>query len=753
MKTICRLSVDRLALFLHKHLSRLFVHKTVLSLLLLVLITLITHWRWFLTYEYFGYGDTSFMLLFDETWREHFSFPYLWSTRRGGFGELDIILSSYPFFYLLFGGLVTSGLDARIVSKLLYLIPVPLVSIIGSYLLIKYIFKSNLAGIVGALVYSYNVSFLLYQWGGITLSAGYAMAPLVLFFLLKGLETRKRIFLLLTGMVGFIEAAYEFRYFYMVAWVMVFLILFHALFIKKISNIVRIIKHFIYFSIPFIIIFLLNLYWILPFYKTGSIASNFLFDRGLFGNQFMNWRQSVTFFYPFWTGGFPSAFHVQPIPFYFWLIPIFALMGLILNHKNKLVIFFAFVSILGIILTKQADHPFPDLYLWLYNNFPGFNAYRESSKFYMLTALGYSVLIAAFVSWLQTKKNKNKLLILGKYLTILLICSLFLWNSRVLITGSIGGLFSSINKPQEDEKLKNFLNADREYSRTLWVPRFGLWSFYSNNHPRYSLYNTSAWNESLKKSPEYRARSYDTAKIAPDLYWIIALLDQNFSDNLLDITNTKYVIVPAQYMGDLGDDAFFGTGLYDRPFIVKFLDRLPFIKKIDVVTKNMMVYENYNFKPLIYVTSVMDNVYESVPYEEINYQFINPTEYLVEIKNISSPMYLNFNNSYAKDWGLDLGSGHYLPSKDHLQTNMLFNAFYIHPAEITKNYDKKFYTKNADGSISLKLRLYYKSQDLVNIGTYISLAGLISLLAYLFIDFFKIKDLLLRQLKFKRKKQ
>jgi len=36
----------------------------------------------------------------------------------------------------------------------------------------------------------------------------------------------------------------------------------------------------------------------------------------------------------------------------------------------------------------------------LYDNLPGFNAFREASKFYVLIALGYAVGIASLVEWL-----------------------------------------------------------------------------------------------------------------------------------------------------------------------------------------------------------------------------------------------------------------------------------------------------------------------------------------------------------------
>lgn len=732
--------------------------KKYYPIIILVFIVLITHWRWIFINEYFSSGDSAYFTWFVETSRDLFRFPSIWSFLDvyivgARFGGLDVFLSSYPSLYFMYAGLAIFFQNTILASKIVFLIPIPIISVIGSFFLINYLLKNKMAGIIGSIVYSYNVHTLLLQTGTLQWAMAYALAPLIIYFFIKSIDNKKLSLSVLTGFIGFIAGSYDFRILYIVVWVMLFYIFYQILFKIKDKLYTQIVPILRYIFIPFAIIFLLNFFWILPFYFSNTLSHNPLFDRAIFGSHFFNFFQGLTLFHPYWTGGSPGVFTVQPIPFYFWLIPVFALMGLITNFKNKKILFFAFIAILGILLTKQEDYPFPHLYSWLYYHFPGFNAYREASKFYMLIALGYSVLIGAFVGWLWKNWREKKWQVYGKYLVTFLIAFIFLWNAKPLITGEVGRLFTPVNPPSDYRILKDFLNKDHQFSKTLWFPAYSKWSFFDNDHPRYSLYyNAYEWFLEFQKNPTYRVHTYPTTKIAHDLFWNLELLNQGFSDNFLDITNTKYIIVPPQYKDTPDDDMFLGTSINDRSFIINLFDGLAFIKRINIGTKDMVVYENFNFKPLIYITNVMDNVYKVIPYKAVNYQFINPTEYLIEIKNISKPIYLNFNNSYAKDWALDLGDKHYLSDKDHLQTDMKFNAFYINPTEITKNYDKKFYTINTDGSINLKLKLYYKPQDLVNIGSYVSLAALISVLTYLFINFFKVKDFTLKQLKFKRKR-
>lgn len=734
-------------------LKQFFNNPTYPSLLLLILLVCITHWRWIFLNEYFSSGDTAQFSWFVNTSRDMFTFPSIWSyfNAPGAGGSLNIILSAYPSLNFMYAGLATLFQNTIIASKLVFLIPIPIISVIGSYLLIQYLLKNKMAGIIGSIVYSYNVHTLLLQTGTIQWAMAYALAPLIIFFFIKSIDNIKLNLSVLTGLIGFIAGSYDFRILYIVTWVMLFYIIYQILFKIKDRIYTQIVPILQYIFIPFVIIFLLNFFWILPFYFSNTLSQ--ILDRAIFGSQFLNLSNALTIFHPFWTGGSPSVFIVQPIPFHFWLIPIVALMGLITNFKNKNILFFAFIAILGILLTKQEGYPFPHLYTWLYYHFPGFNVYREANKFFLLIALGYSVLIGAFGKSLMQIKIKNILFSYSRYFILALIIGIFIWNAKPLITGEIAKLFTPRTLPSDYRILADFLNNDHQFSTTLWVPHFSKWSFYDNDHPRWALYSASEWDVKFRKNPAYRAHIYNTAKITPDLYWVLGLLDQSFSDNLLDVASTKYIIVPAQYKGDYDDDMFLGTSINDRQFIINLLDNLAFIKKINIGTKNIAVYENFNFKPLIYITNMMDNVYKVISYKSVNYQYVNLTEYLIEIKNIGSPIYLNFNNSYAKDWVMDLGDRHYLSNKDHLQTNLQFNTFYINPIEITKNYDRKFYTKNTDGSINLKLKLYYKPQDLVNIGVYISLAALISVLTYLFIDLFKVKDFALKKLKFKRKRR
>lgn len=709
--------------------------------MILVLIALITHWRWIFMNEIFSSGDTSQFSWFINTCRDIYSSPSAWTldTSGSGFGRINFVLSMYPSLSLMYGSLCTFFQSTIIASKLVYLVPMAILSLIGSFMLISYLLKNKTAAIVGALVYGYNVPALVLQTGTAQWAVAYGFTPLILYLFIKSIDNKKLILSLIVGLVGFIAGSYDFRILYIVLWIMLFYVVYKVFSNIKNRNFKRIFSTLMFGIIPFVVMFLLNSFWIMPFYLSDTLFHNVAFDRALFGSHFFYLSHAVTLFHPYWTGESLKVFTVQQIPFYFWLIPNIAALGLIFNYRNKKVWFFAFIAALGILLAKQEDNPFPHLYLWLYNHFPGFNAYREASKFYMLVALGYSVLIGAFVKSLMQIKVSRNYFFYARYLILVVIASVFIWNAKPLFTGEIGRLFNTISLPADYKILAEILENDTQFSRTLWFPALSKWSYFDNLHPRYVIYyDAYAWYLEFKKNPKYKEHVYNTTKVAPDLPWNFEVLNQSFSDNFLDITSTKYIVIPPQYKDTPDDDMFLGTSINDRPFIINFFDNLNFIKRIDIGTKDMVAYENFNYKPLIYITEEMETVYKKVPYKVVDYKYINAAEYTIEIKNINKPLYLNFNNTYAKDWALELEGKHQLSDKDHLQTDMQFNVFYINPTDIIKNYSTESYTKNTDGSINFNLRLYYIPQDLVNIGTYISLATFIGVFIYLIVYILKI---------------
>lgn len=668
---------------------------------------------------------------------EWLHYPLIWNT-QGSLGSLSLTLSNW-FLLFAYGILGYLGFASNIADKILVMPPLLLGSSLSSYYLLKKVTNSPTGSFIGSMVFSFNTYSLILRTGNLTLSTAFAIVPLGLLLFVMALEGKKPILFILVGLIGAIVGSYEFRSLYLLIWILYLYLAYHLYFIEQKLNKNKIFIVALLAFIPLFIILFLNAYWILGLGSVGSITNNNLFNRGLFGNGFMNISEALTLFHPFWTASRPTAFIVQPIPIYIWVIPLFSILGLIINRDNKLIVFGGLISVLGIFLTKQVGEPFPSVYLWLYNHLPGFNAFREASKFYSLIALGYSILIASFVGWLCKNWNKTKWQAFGKYLVIIFIATIFLWNTKPLITGEIGTLFIPRHIPDDYIKVKDFVLNQPEYFRTLWVPLDSRWSIYTNNHPKlgHVILINSDWLNFVDKRE--RSVNYTEAQQMMEVF------KKEGASSLLDLSSVKYVFIPLE--DKVNDDDFFVNYGKDRNFYVDELDNLRYLKKIDIGTKEVAVYENTNFRPHLYATKEKESIYKNNPFQSIDFKFINPTEYRISLKNIAEPIYLNFSESYHPDWKLRVGDfnwidalkggDYFLSDKYHFQNDAGLNSFLINPKQIIREYPRAFYKLNSDGSLDLTLTLYFKSQSYVYIGFMISVVTLVLCLGYLIFVFFK----------------
>ena len=658
---------------------------TWLSLSMIILLGVITAWRILFINAYFGWGDARVFTRSNETWQSFFEPPNVW-TSLYDLGAVDLGLSQYPI-YAGYAALTRLGIDSRLVAKIIFFFPAAILPGLGSFLLIKHFTKRNLPAIMGSIVYSYNVNALLMLSTLLQISIAYALAPLVLFLFIKTLETKNFRIALATGLISFIDSFYEFRIFYIVSLVMLFYLIFHLSVIEGKSDIFKKARTVLIALMPFVVVAALSAYWVVPYTQLNFINDNHAFSRPLFGDQYMSLKQSLSFFSPWWTGGKGYANGVvQPIPNYFWLIPVVALLGFVLNLRNPNAYFFVILSCLGILLTKQSDKPFPNLYLWLYQHFPGFNAFREASKFYLILSLGYSGLISYLISSLKSRRTLS-LVISG------LVSLLFLWNAKPLVTGDIGGIFVPKNRPQDFETISAFINEQPDFFRTAWFPAAGIWGHYETLHPKIDLHTFYFDTLSLyiSKQPGFSQLANDGKSIRDINYQVFNLFSQPFSNQLLDSLSIKYIIVPPQDKAS-DDDVFVNYGLTDREYILNFLDRQKYLSRINAGLKEAIIYENSDYTPHISGGS-----------QPIANTRTSPSNYQITVPPSQFPSEIIFSEAFHPNWTISLGGQDY-PSQKHED---LVNSFLLPPQSTTRVATLSFMT-----------------QKYVNYGTIISIASL-----------------------------
>lgn len=701
------------------------------SILLLLGISILVYFKWLLRGIYtnsdWWYATSTFL-------HNYFNPPYIWSS-TSSLGSVDLIAWRLPVNFL-YGLLSFLNFDSSVSDRILVFWPTIILGNIAIYFLVKKITKSSIAGVVGALVFNYNTYFFISQTAFL-LYAGAVWLVITLLGFIYTIEKKSITISILSGLSLFISGAYDFRMAYLSVFMLITYYLFYTIFISKEKLLKALARNVYLLLIVFSIFSVLNLYWVLPLIFSKKFASNVILQRGLFGNEFLNMLYAITMSHPFWTGGQPAIFDPQSIIPYFWIIPIIAFLGLLFGRNNKNILFFGLISFLGIFLTKQVGQPFSNFYIYLFQHLPGFNAFREATKFYVIIALGFSVLVGGFAGVVYRKfspKSKN----FYGYLFIILLVILFVINTLPFINGELGMSRPHV-VPEDYKSLGRFILNDKDFSRSLWVPAFSRWGPGDYIHTilqGVDLINNNWSAFFLKNGNSYM---YDDGTL------LINSFHKPFTKNLLSSTSVKYVILPLEDLKN--DDDFFVFYGKKRSFYLDELNKISYLKRVNAGTKDIVVYENPSYRPHIYETTLKETIYKDIPYQKINFTYINPTKYIIELQNVSKPFYLNFTDSFNPNWELRLGDFHwfdalikenYFLSVNHFASDAGLNSFFVDPGIVCK-IEVNGCTKNADGSYSMHLTLYFKPQSYLYLGLIISGLTLLGVIGSLV--FFGIKEI------------
>ena len=474
------------------------------------------------------------------------------------------------------------------------------------------------------------------------------------------------------------------------------------------------------FAIPFGISFLLHAFWILPLliFRMSPLPQNFDSVQGFEFFSFADFSHSMSFLHPNWPENvFGKTYFLRPE---FLLLPVLAFFSLLFLNKskvksqnlklsfdpelktegqlkiqkynndltieqfnNKIILFFVTLGLIGAFLAKGASEPFGTVNIWMFENIPGFTMFRDPTKFYILIALSYSILIPFSVYsihvWLNSKFRTHN------FLPNLFLIFTFSYLVFLVHPVFFGQIFKTREVPKEYVHLKDFLYNQPEFFRTLWIPQWQRFGYFSNNHPaigREEIFKGDA----EKQMQELRKPS---------------------SEKILSDFSVKYVIVPYDSEGEI----FLKDRKYDNKQYLKTIEELKQIKWLKQVNcsiaslaarqvKSLNCYLNNPFEKIAVfeVYNQKDHFWSSSENIKVQYYFIKSTEYNVEVKNALKGDVLTFAESFDKNWIAE-SLGFRIPS---LQFQNTLNSFIL----------------PKDGNYILKV--YYEPQEWVNMGLGIS---------------------------------
>jgi hypothetical protein len=601
-------------------------------------------------------GDFRFFWL--DSLRDFATFPLAWDSSLNtgiGISQLSSLwITGFFNFTAFFSNL---GLSWNLIQIFFWIIPAILLSFFSSFFLFKKLFKLKIFySILAGIIYVFNTYFLMILSGGqLGVSLSYSIVPLVFFGFIKLLEKPSFKNTFLSGLILGFQITFDPRITYVTLTAIFIYLLFNFLKFKNIKN-------FGYILLSFFIAVLVNSFWIIPLILTKNLSLPVGFDsvEGFKFFSFARLENALSLLHPNWPENiFGKIYFLRPE---FLILPIIAFSSLLFK-KNKTVLFFSLVALVGIFFTKGANDPCGFVNEFLFQHLPGMKMFRDPTKWYILIALSYSILIPFSISSIC---RFFKRYIRFEYLFLIFFVFYLIFLMKPLLSYQINNLSKFNQIPNEYVELKNFITKQPNFFRTLWVPEWQRLGFFSNNHPAIG-----------------RQEIFDTKNINK--------LVENFEKNkvLLQEFGIKYVIIPY----DSQEEIFLKDRKYDEKSYLRT------IKKINSITWLKRV-EGFN-RIIVFENSVHKDHFWS-PNKNINidYQYANPAKYNVYLKNAKKGDVLVFSESFDGNWR----------AKDESSNNQVASI----------KYDKflNSFILLKDGNYVLGI--YYQPQKFVNFGLWIS---------------------------------
>jgi len=536
-----------------------------------------------------------------------------------------------------------------IAMRLMFFWPFLFFGLSGAYYYVKSVIKERKLAAIGALVYMTNTYILMIAGGGqVGLMMAYAAAPFVLGSFIRG-----NTLLFTIASVAFI--IFDIRYAYLLYTALVL----YAVIRIPASRWIATARMYI---VPALWIIAANLFWFIPLMAAPSFGLPAGYgDPGWL--SYLSWAEfskTLSLLHPNWPENiFGKTYFMRPE---FLLLPFIAMLPLVFTrqektHEHGQYRFFVMLALIGAFFAKGVNPPFGQVYNWAFTHLPLFSGFRDPTKFYLLTALSFSVLLPYAVGSIEMVLGKVKkyhsAYVLPAFLAFWMLLLLPFWK------GEVRGTFGTVTVASDYTRFEQLAVSDQGFSRILAVPWRQRFVFQSENHP---LINAS-----------------DVFKSSDPETIISALIDPS-AQQLIRSFSIKYIVIPEDSLGEIFlTDRSYNPKLRER--IVSALDTIPYIRRLPQFT-GLTVYE-YE-KPAGHFYRELENL----GLERQQEQRIRSTLYTVNINTSNRPVELIFSESFDPSWKLWDGES-YIQSR---KTKDGLNSFVIdtdHTSRVSVWYSKE----------------------------------------------------------------
>lgn len=559
--------------------------------------------------------------------------------------------------------------NTPVTERIIWWIPFLLGSFISSLLLARKLFPSTQLHFLTPIIYTFNTYILMVVGGGQIsgIGLGYAFYPLTIYFWANLIEKRRVVDSLICGICISMIIILDPRVALVSALTVFIFCLHHVL--PHISNKKHIVRDiFLFFILPSIVALATHFYWILPLVISGTsplgqLGQAYDSTNAVRYFSFAKLENSLALMHPNWPKNIFGL--VGFMKSEFLIFPILAFSFLLFQKKvGRRELSIALIGLVGVFLAKGVNEPAGQLYEFLFNNFPGFSLFRDPTKWYFLIALSYSLLIP--LSLIEISKRFKR----SEHLLAVVFLGFFVFTLIPIFSMKLG--IKTVNMPADYIKLEGFLNQERDFFRTLWIPTYQRFGLYNNNHP------VVVGIEQLGASGnEDVARFLSTNK------------------NVIQVAGIKYLIVPY----DSEKEIFLNDRKYDERLRLKLISdisRVEWLKRLPDIGR-IAVWEVPNAKNRFTIEGR-----GSIPFLKIN-----DTQYQLFVQQNNKQTVI-FNERFSQGWYAQQGDT-IIQSKPYLG---MVNSFQLE-------------AKSAAVSV------YYKPQEYVTIGLGVSVITFLAIAVFI----------------------
>lgn len=449
-----------------------------------------------------------------------FDLPQTWQDRGDGLGEYSVFtLWSWPMTFLS-GFLAKLGITFAVQERIIFIFPAILFGTYGIFKILSGYKLSKPAMFVSSVLYLVNTYMILLIDGGqLSVALTYAFFPFVFYLIAKAIGgdfKRKLLAGISTSIFGYLDI----RFVYVMLLLVLGYVFYEFLWLNDK-------KKWLFSSIAsgviiFLVFGLLHFYWIFPILKHPLSTQMFSSLTELSGLNFTRLRHGLLLYSPHWH---KNVFGKVSLPsFEFILIPIVVFLAPFVSRKFKSTLFWVLVAIISVFLAKGGNTPLPHIYPWLYDNVPGFSLFRDSTKFFFLIGLSYSVLTAFTVDFL-VKKLDFKLIIPVLFTTYYILLVSPVWK------GQLTGMFAKPISEEEFGEVSKVIATDSSFSRVFWINSKAPLGYSSPLHPGVE----ASRFQSLRPFSVGIVGTYERLNF---------LREAEYMGELFDIFGIKYIIFP-----------------------------------------------------------------------------------------------------------------------------------------------------------------------------------------------------------------